>query len=546
MRWWTQLIDYTRRVHTRYEQASSRFSVSQVVQIALLVLLVLIYALGIWGMVSDHAEAKRLAAQDLLLQTQSRARALEAALASSRSDFFYLTQSAPFVNFGEDAANDPVSRRWNRLDVEAAALLFLAGHAEVERIQIWDGDKRPYLVAGRREGAPTLLPPALAETRSSLDPHLLRGLWPLGNADSPTGSLEAFLDGGRLLELVAPDAAGQWRLSPQAEDEGADLVAEVHMDGWIPDSGWTLQRQPSDSPTLGAALLLSERHRSSTILSLGLMTLAVPLGWIALRQLRRNARLEVERIQQDRIQQLERQLWHNERLTSLGRLAAGMAHEINNPLEGMANYLGIVCRELQQRNEEELLRVAARLREGLDRVANIVGQVLTFSDPGKTPMEPVDLVSVLTKTFEFVRGNPEFRHLAMTLTQPESSPVVSGNPVMLGQLFLNLMLNACQLQSSGGEVDLACSTCNGNAIVAVSDRGPGISAEHAEKLFEPFFSGRGSTGLGLSVCLGIVTLHGGTIKFQNRAGGGAVMTVSLPLRRSPSAPTPLSDPGVAP
>ena len=106
---------------------------------------------------------------------------------------------------------------------------------------------------------------------------------------------------------------------------------------------------------------------------------------------------------------------------------------------------------------------------------------------------------------------------------------VEGNAVTLGQLFLNLLLNAAQIQGGRGEIEIACRSEGGRAVVRVADRGPGISAEARGHLFEPFFSTRGSIGLGLAVCAGIVRDHGGIIRAANRDGGGAELTVELPL-----------------
>lgn len=547
-----RFINIVALLHNFYERAGPvRLGVKRIgAQAALLALLALIYVLGVWGMVVDHREARRLALRDLLLQTESEARAVEAVLASSWSDFLYLTQSAPLSSLGREAPVDSLARRWTRLDAEAAALLFLSSHPEVERIQIWDARKRAYLVAARRQEAPALLPPSAAASRHSLESSLLRGIWPLGSGESPAPMMEAFLDASRLLAVIAADPAEPRRLTrrpPEGVDaarqeaESLVLAVDVNVEGWAPDSGWRLERDTKNSPLLGAALLLAKRHRSTTLLSLGLMTLALPLGWFTLRQLRRNATLEADRLQRRRIQQLERQLWHRERLTSLGRMAAGIAHEINNPLEGMTNYLGILSRELQQRREEELLKVMSRLREGLERIADVIRQILTFADPAKTPMERLDLSLTLRRTFDFVRANPSFRHISMTLSVPSDPTMVFGNPVTLGQLFLNLILNACQVQDLEGEVAVSCAAEAETVLVTVSDRGPGIAPEHADHLFEPFFSGRGSTGLGLSVCLGIVTLHQGQIECKGRQGGGTVMTVRLP--RSETLPSRASREG---
>ena len=129
-----------------------------------------------------------------------------------------------------------------------------------------------------------------------------------------------------------------------------------------------------------------------------------------------------------------------------------------------------------------------------------------------------------------MRSNPAFRPVELSLAAPGPAHLaVAGNATTLGQLFLNLLMNACQAQPEGGRVEVSSQVKEGRVVVAVEDRGPGISPEVAGRLFEPFVSTRGSTGLGLAVCHGIVREHGGEIRASNRPGGGARFEVELPL-----------------
>jgi signal transduction histidine kinase len=206
-----------------------------------------------------------------------------------------------------------------------------------------------------------------------------------------------------------------------------------------------------------------------------------------------------------------------------------MAHEINNPLEGMANYLGLLEDDLRCGRTESSLELIQRAREGLERVAGIIRQVLTFSDPGNGQLARVDVNDVLNEAVSFVRSNPSFRRTGLTLNPCPGEVPVMGNRVTLGQLFLNLLMNASQVQPEGGQIEIASLKQDRKAVVIVADCGPGIPAEVLPRMFEPFFSTRGSTGLGLSVCHGIVTEHGGRIWAENRMEGGAMFFVELPL-----------------
>ncbi|HEX5760082.1 MAG TPA: ATP-binding protein, partial [Thermoanaerobaculia bacterium] len=319
-----------------------------------------------------------------------------------------------------------------------------------------------------------------------------------------------------------------------ADGELAARVA-VRDARWTPPIAWTLVRREPGSELVQSVETLAGRYRTTVLLNLAVMTLTLALGLLAFRQVRRAARLEVENEQQARVRELERQLMHSERLASVGRLAAGMAHEINNPLAGMANYLSLLDDDLRDGRTAEAPALVARVREGLARAAAIVRQVLAFSDPGKAPKTPLDLRPVLAETVEFVRGNPAFRGLPVRLTGEAGPLPVLGNRITLGQLFLNLILNACQSQPEGGEVEVGARRAGGAVTVTVADRGPGLAPEVLAHLFEPFTSTRGSSGLGLAVCHGIVADHGGAIRGANRPDGGALFEVRLPLAAGAAA-----------
>jgi len=165
-------------------------------------------------------------------------------------------------------------------------------------------------------------------------------------------------------------------------------------------------------------------------------------------------------------------------------------------------------------------------------VAGIVRQVLAHADPAAAPQSPVEVRSVLEQTVEFVRSRGEFGRIEFGLDIEDSPLVVLGSPVMLGQVALNLVLNACEAQPGGGEVRVRAWRENGEVRVEIADRGPGVPAEASARIFEPFYSTKQSTGLGLSICHSIVRRHDGELNVQDRPGGGAVFTMRLPSREA--------------
>jgi signal transduction histidine kinase len=169
------------------------------------------------------------------------------------------------------------------------------------------------------------------------------------------------------------------------------------------------------------------------------------------------------------------------------------------------------------------------VRQGLDRAALVVRQVLAHADPAKAPRTSVDINRVLAESTEFVRSRPEFASVRFESALAETPLTVEGNPIMLGQVALNLIVNACEAQPGGGEVRVSAQAAEGSVRAEVADRGPGIAAADRERIFEPFFSTKNSTGLGLSICHSIVQQHGGRLEAQPRPGGGTVFQMTLPL-----------------
>lgn len=507
---------------------------------AVLAALLIINSAAIWGIVSSRRSAESLALQDMRLQTTAHARSLEAVLASRRADFTFLSRSSPLAEAPASLAiSNPVSRRWGKLDIEGSLLLFVAAHPEVDLLIIRDAQSRPLVVAGRREGAPVLLRVQdYSQVTVERTGHL-SGSWPLVSSSKARGTLEAVLDVADLLKVASPGIGPQFELIQQQSQSSDEVKAPITVavsipvndEAWPSPVHWQLVCRRNPSRLIASVTLLANRYRAAVIANLVVMIVTALLALAALRQTRISALLEAENRQHARVRELERQLMHNERLASVGRLAAGMAHEINNPLEGMSNYLSLLENDLKADRTAEVVEMAAHVREGLERVAGIIRQVLDYSDPGVMPHASLNLNEVLDETVRFVRSNPAFRQVAVVFRSPDSEIQILGNRVTLGQLFLNLLMNACQVQPDGGQIDIASFKDGEKANVFVGDCGPGIAPDALPRIFEPFFSTRGSTGLGLSLCHGIVEEHGGRIQATNRSEGGAIFCIELPLQR---------------
>jgi signal transduction histidine kinase len=497
----------------------------------LLVGLSVVNVAAIWEILSARRDARALARRDLTLRVNAQGQGLQARLANLRSDLAFLGESPAVEVLAERlASNDPVARRWGRLDAEGALLLFLQAHAAVERLVLEVGEAAEgAIVVGRQGGVPTVLGPATAAEAAA--PGLLSASWSVGG--NGEARLESRIDVRSL--LPAADQAGLEELAfhvarpPEPAADGRLTAATaVRDDRWIPPlAGWVSGTQGSSEVERSVAALAG-RYRRTVLWNLCVVLAVSAVVFVALRQTRSRVAAEARAEQERRVRELERGLLHSERLASVGRFAAGVAHEVNNPLEGMGNFLGLLEGDLAAGRLDRARQHARRIRDGLERAATILHRVLAFSDPARAPRERLDLADPVSEAVAFLV--PRFPAVEVTVDPGPEALAVEANRVTLGQLFLNLLLNACELQEGGGRVEVALERVGQEAVVRVADEGPGLSEEVSDHLFEPFFSTRGSTGLGLAVCHGIAREHGGSLAAGNRADArGAVFELRLPL-----------------
>jgi two-component system cell cycle sensor histidine kinase/response regulator CckA len=246
--------------------------------------------------------------------------------------------------------------------------------------------------------------------------------------------------------------------------------------------------------------------------------------------------------------ELQARLAQTDRLTSLGTLAAGVAHEINNPLAYVLLNLGYVLDELPKLlqgqphraspdgkdHEREILLAIDHARGGAERIRDIVRGLKTFSRPENETRSPLDVTQVLDATMAMVAN--EIRHRAKLVKEYFQVPEVIANEARLGQVFLNLLLNAVQAlpdePSRPNEIRVTVRSPGlDRVLVEVRDNGVGIAPQVRGRIFEPFFTTKPvgiGTGLGLAICHGIVTSLGGTLTFESEVGKGTAFRVELP------------------
>lgn len=238
-----------------------------------------------------------------------------------------------------------------------------------------------------------------------------------------------------------------------------------------------------------------------------------------------------------KLERTQIQLLQAEKMASLGKLAAGVAHQLNNPLGGITLFARLVMEEydLEAGAREDIQRI---LRDA-ERCRDTVKELLEFARQTRHEMRPVDVNRALSRTLFLLENQTLFQNIDIARDFAQGLPEIQGDTQQLNHLFMNIILNAAQAMEGKGRLTLSTglSEAADTVIIRISDTGPGIPEAILPRIFEPFFTtkeeGKG-TGLGLSLVYGIVENHGGTIQAANISPTGSVFTIELPL-------TPQSD-----
>jgi two-component system NtrC family sensor kinase len=235
------------------------------------------------------------------------------------------------------------------------------------------------------------------------------------------------------------------------------------------------------------------------------------------------------------LKETQQELLHKEKLASMGQLAAGVAHELNNPLSTILLYSNVVFKETPEgdTHREDLQMVISET----NRCKVIVRNLLDFARQNEVLAQPININHLLEQLVEEQRKHPRFENTRLVLQLDPEVPVIQADPLQLQQVFINLVNNASESMHAkgGGTVTVATKLAPfGQGVkISITDKGTGISEENRAKLFTPFFTtkpvGMG-TGLGLAIVYGIVKMHRGQIQVQSEEGKGTTFTITLPLQ----------------
>ena len=231
---------------------------------------------------------------------------------------------------------------------------------------------------------------------------------------------------------------------------------------------------------------------------------------------------------------LEEQLQQREKLSSIGLLAAGVAHEVNTPLTGVSSYTQMLLGMLNETDPKHAL--LQKVRTQAERATNIVNNLLNFSRTGSaTEFAEIDVARVLDDTLQLLEPQLRRNQIELVRHYDEDAPEVYGNAGKLQQVFTNLILNARDAIPDGGKIIVSTGTAeDGSLIAEISDTGIGIAPENVAKIYDPFYTTKGvgqGTGLGLAVSYGIIQEHTGRISVDSEPGQGTTFRITLPSAR---------------
>ena len=232
--------------------------------------------------------------------------------------------------------------------------------------------------------------------------------------------------------------------------------------------------------------------------------------------------------------ELEKRLVQADKLSSIGLLAAGVAHEVNTPLAVISTYAQMLAKQVSE--DEQKSKLLEKIARQTFRASEIVNSLLNFSRTSTTAFDDIDLNKVVRETAALIEHQLAKAGVAVNLNLEEPLPPIRGNGGKLQQVLLNLFLNARDAMESGGVLSVRSWSGNDLAHVEVSDNGPGIPAENLARIYDPFFTTKAAkkgTGLGLAVTYGIVKEHGGAIEAESRPGAGTRFLMEFPLARKP-------------
>ncbi|MCB2170589.1 MAG: GHKL domain-containing protein [Deltaproteobacteria bacterium] len=328
-------------------------------------------------------------------------------------------------------------------------------------------------------------------------------------------SLDTTQFGGRVTVIEKEDPTGEERL---------------YAGSWLNDNKWLLviNQQPLEL----MSRLFALRQTEIFIITLGILAIMATTVFTTRLAISRLIKADQEMIE------LNAQLMQSDKLAALGKMAAGVAHEINNPLAVILQKTGwledLLAEEefRESDNIAEFRKTIAKIEEHVERARKVVHNMLGYARKMEPRLEDVDVNDTIHQTITILENHARINNIDIQVDLAETIPIIAGDQAQLQQVFLNLISNAIDAIGSNGAIEVDSRRRDDVIVVNIRDDGPGLSEEKMRKIFDPFYttkeSGKG-TGLGLWVSHSIISKMGGNIHVKNNSDKGAVFTVEIPI-----------------
>jgi two-component system NtrC family sensor kinase len=335
---------------------------------------------------------------------------------------------------------------------------------------------------------------------------------------------------GQILALSKIDSAlfgGRTNVVETLNDHGKTLL---YAGAWLNNGKWLL---------LISQDLAEEMTGLFATRNVGILLILLGIGAIAATTIV-TTRITVRRLKEadDRTTSLNAQLMQSDKLAALGKMAAGVAHEINNPLAVILQKTGwmedlLTEEDLQgSKNIEEFKASIRKIEEHVERARKVVHNMLGYARRMEPRLEDVDVNDTLRQTISILDNFARINNIDIQTELNPQLPIIAGDQAQLQQVFLNLISNAIDAIGKNGRIGVKTIRSEGEILVSVTDNGPGIPEEMVRKVFDPFFttksSGKG-TGLGLWISYGIMEKMGGNISVNSKVGEGTTFVVRIPV-----------------